>query len=484
MSDAISAAVLRKALLALPGGTSQDAAPAPAHIYLAPSHVKALNPDVQLVTGMRGAGKTFWWSALQDGAVRQLVGRAVKWPPLNENTEVRTGLGSKQAPDEYPDRDHLRHLMADFEAAAIWRAVLAWQFVRHENHPLRECDSWATRTRYVTKNPDAVDRLFQERDAEFDERGVYLIVLFDSLDRFAHDWKAMYGAIRGLLRTARELLSYRRLRVKVFLPAEQSDSDQIAGFADESGVVPSVNLTWPRRDLYGLLWHHLGNGPEGKAMRGFLGGGDWPVAGPDEQCAFSVPRELVRDENRQRETFHRIAGSSMGPNHRRGVPYAWLTDHLADAERKVSPRSFLAALREAASDTAERHPGHAYALHYDSIRRGALEGSKIRVHEIEQDYPWVGHAMVALAGMAVPLEPGEIAERWRSAGVLENLGRLAEQDEVRSLPRRLGAGAEGVSLDLESLGVFYRMLDGRVNIPNVFRVGYRLGRKGGVRAMR
>ena len=482
MSDAISAAALRKALLALPGGTSQAAAPA--HVYLPPSHVKALNPDVQLVTGMRGAGKTFWWSALQEGAVRQLVSRAVKWPPLNENTEVRTGLGSKQAPDEYPDKDHLRHLLADFEVAAVWRAVLAWKLVRHDDHPLRECDSWATRTRYVAKNPDAVDRLLHERDEEFDERGAYFLVLFDALDRFARDWKEMYEAIRGLLRTARGLLSYRRLRVKVFLPAEQADSDQIAGVADESGVIPLVNLNWPRRDLYGLLWHHLGNGPEGKAMRGFLGGGDWPAACADEQCAFSVPRELVRDEKRQRETFHRIAGHSMGPERRRAFPYAWVADHLADGERRVSPRSLLAALRKAASDTVERHPEHPYALHYDSIRRGVFEGSKIRVQEIEQDYPWMAHAMAALAGMSVPLEPEEIAERWRSTGVLENLRLLAEQSDVRSLPRRLGAGAEGVSLDLESLGVFYRMLDGRVNIPNVFRVGYGLGRKGGVRAMR
>ncbi len=482
MSDVVSAAALRAALLALPEGMSHGAAPA--HIYLPPSHVKALNPDVQLVTGMRGAGKTFWWSVLQDGAVRQLVGRAVKWPPLNENTEVRAGLGSGQAPDEYPDRDHLRHLMEDFKAAAIWRTVLAWQFALHKDHPLRECDSWAARTRYVAKNPEAVGRLFQECDAEFDERGVYFLVLFDALDRFSHDWKAMYRAIHGLLRTARELLSYKRLRVKVFLPSEQADSTAIAGFADESGVVPSVNLNWPRRDLYGLLWHHVGNGPEGKAMRGFLGGGDWPVAGPDEQCAFSVPRELVRDENRQRETFHRIAGSSMGPNHRRGVPYAWVTDHLADAERRVSPRSFLAALRAAASDTSERHPEHAYALHYDSIRRGVFEGSKIRVQEIEQDYPWMAHAMAALAGMSVPLEPEEIAARWRSTGVLENLRLLAEQNDVTWRPRRLGGDVAGVSLDLESLGVFYRMLDGRVNIPDVFRVGYGLGRKGGVKPVK
>ena len=73
--------------------------------------------------------------------------------------------------------------------------------------------------------------------------------------------------------------------------------------------------------------------------------------------------------------------------------------------------------------------------------------------------------MVALAGMAVPLEPEEIAERWRSTGVLENLRLLAEPNDVRWRPRRFGGGVAGVSLDLESLGVFYRMLDGRVNIP-------------------
>ena len=114
-------AALREALLALPEGTSHGGGPpSPGRVYLPPSHVKALHPDVQLVTGMRGAGKTFWWSALQDGAVRQLVGRAVKRPPLNENTEVRTGFGPTPAPDEYPGPDHLRKLMAGFEPRMVW----------------------------------------------------------------------------------------------------------------------------------------------------------------------------------------------------------------------------------------------------------------------------------------------------------------------------------------------------------------------------
>ena len=89
--------------------------------------------------------------------------------------------------------------------------------------------------------------------------------------------------------------------------------------------------------------------------------------------------------------------------------------------------------------------------------------------------------MSALAGMAVPLEFEEVARRWRNTGVLDELGRQVERNEVKSPPRRLDAGAEGVRLDLESLGVLQRLLDDRVNIRDVYRVGYGLGRRGGVK---
>ena len=482
MSTAVSAETVREALLALPEGASHGIPPSPPHVYLPPSHVKALSPDVQVVTGVRGAGKTFWWSALQNGAVRQLVGRFVRLPPLNEHTVVRTGFGPRPSPQEYPGADQLRSLMADFEPKSVWRTVLAWQFARGQEHPLGECDSWAARTRYVVENPDSVERLFQKRDADFDRKGVYFLLLFDALDRCADGWKQMYRAIRGLLQAALDLRSYRRLRMKIFLRSDQADRTQIADFPDASKVLYSaVNLNWPRRDLYGLLWHCLGNGPRGNALRVFLGGGDWPSVFADKQRSFTVPRELVVDEDRQLETFHRIAGRSMGGNHRRGRPYTWVANHLEDTDKRVSPRSFLFALRTAAEDTSEQYPDHEYALHHDSIKRGVLAASRIRVRELQEDYPWVYAAMSALAGMVVPMEFEEVAQRWRDRGVLDALGRQVEQSEVTLPSGRLDKGAEGVRLDLESLGVFQRLLDGRVNIRDVYRVGYGLGRRGGVK---
>jgi len=89
-----------------------------------------------------------------------------------------------------------------------------------------------------------------------------------------------------------------------------------------------------------------------------------------------------------------------------------------------------------------------------------------------------------LAGMSVPCDFEEIAARWQQEGVLEHLSERMQQDAVKLPPRHIDLGWEGVRRDLEGLRVFYRMLDGRVNIPDVFRVGYGLGRKGGVKPVK
>ncbi len=352
----------RQAIGDLPAGTSHGETPAPEHVYLPRSHVRAMDPDTLLVTGMRGAGKTFWWSALQEDAVRQLLG--AQRSALGENTEVRTGFGVRPLLDEYPNKDVL-HTLVDrgFEPRTIWRTVHAWQLAP-KDHPIKQHDSWPARTRYVAAHAEATEHLFQNRDAELERKGVYLLIF---------------------------------------------------------------------REEY------------------------------------------------QREKFHAIAGRWMGTDRRRGFPYTWIPNHLADTDGRVSPRSFLAALKTAAAETTDRHSEHQHALHYDSIKRGVQAASKIRVSELQEDYPWVHRVLSPLRGMVVPCEFGEIAQRWKSRGVLDRLAEETEQNEVKLPPRHIDRGAEGVREDLETLRVFMHMRDGRVNIPDVFRVGYGLGRRGGVK---
>ena len=169
----------------------------------------------------------------------------------------------------------------------------------------------------------------------------------------------------------------------------------------------------------------------------------------------------------------------MGTDPRRGFPYTWIPNHLEDADGRVSPRSFVAALRTAAADTADRHPDHDHALHYDSIKRGFREASKIRVGELRRDYPWVDSFLRPLAGTVVPCPFSNIASIWERTGILDQNDQNG-QDEVRDRPAHIARGAVGVREDLESLGVFRQLADERVDLPDVFRVGFGLRRRGGV----
>ena len=475
----------RKALVALPEGTTRGETPSLKQVYLPQSHIKAIDPNVPLVIGMRGAGKTFWWGALQDPAVRRLVAsQSTRQSGLTEDSEVRTGFGVGIAPDERPDKDTLRQLMANNEPRTIWRTVQA-RHVAPGGHPLRKRNTWAERVEYVRENSEEIAQLFYQRDIECKKKNVYFMILFDALDQCADEWTDMYRAIRGLLQTALEMRSYRRLRTKVFLRSEQLDETKIGDFPDASKILSSpVTLNWSRNELYGLLWHSLASGENGSLLRKFLADDDWGRVTVTRKSLFVVPRNLVFDEEVQRGKFHELAGQSMGRDRRRGFPYTWIPNHLADANGRVSPRSFLEALRKAAEHTAERYPNHRHALHYESIKQGVQAASSIRVKELQEDYPWVHQAFAPLNGMVVPCKFGDIAKRWRNERLPERLKEETADGEVKLPPRRVDEGAKGIREDLEDLGVFQRLDDGRVNVPDVFRVGYRLGRKGGVKPVR
>ena len=385
---------------------------------------------------MRGAGKTFWWSALQNSAVRQLVGQSARQSSLGAATEARTGFGIPPR-DDYPSKDTLQALMSDgVDPRILWRTVQARQLA-YNSHPLRQQDTWAERVRYVSDHIEPIEHLFRERDDEFNRQGVYCLILFDALDRCADDWQDMYRMIRGLLQTALDMRAYQRLRVKVFLRSDQVDETKIADFPDASKVLSSaVELSWPSHELYGLLWYYLANGPHGADFRKFLTADDWQSVEAGEQRVFSVPRSLISKGEYQREKFHVIAGPWMGRGPKRGFPYTWIPNHLADTEGRVSPRSFLAALKTAAENTADWHPDHEHALHYDSIKRGVQEASKIRVREIQEDYPWVHQLLSPLEGMVVPCKFDEIAKCWE----LDPLAEAVKQGEVKLPPRHIEHG--------------------------------------------
>lgn len=484
MTDRLSARDLRRAIAELPDGNSHGERPAGNEIYLPPAHYRALDPEAAVVTGMRGAGKTFWWSAIQEGPVRRLIAkRNPRWL-LGEDAEVRVGFGAAPEPDEYPGREVLAGLLAEqTEPRIVWKSVAAWQFAS-DDHPLRKCRDWPGRVRHVAAHLESVDRLLRDRDADFEGRNLYGILLFDALDRAADDWDTMARLIRGLLQVTLELRSYRRLRAKVFLRADQAEPSVVSDFPDAAKILAARSeLRWPRREIYGLFWHCLSARLRGDSLD-LPRNGDPTSRDTDEPGFRPISRRFIADEDAQCRKFHEITGPWMGTDPRRGFPYSWIPNHLGDAKQQVSPRPFLTALRRAAEDTDERYPTHSRALHYESIKRGVQEAFRVRVAELLKDYPWVDRFLRPLGGSAVPFQFSDITDCWRRDGVIDRLPADLAQDAVRLPPSRFEDGPEGIREDLEALGVFRPLLDGRVNLPDVYRVPYRIGRKGGIKPAR
>jgi len=170
----------------------------------------------------------------------------------------------------------------------------------------------------------------------------------------------------------------------------------------------------------------------------------------------------------------------MGSSIKRGKPYTWLVNHLQDGLNQVSPRSFLAALGKAAGETAEDYE---FPLDYRGIQRGVQEASQIRVQEITEDYPWVKQVMDPLRGnLTVPCVSSDIDRIWKSEQTLAQLEALLKLGKaaVKLPPQNLELGTSGILMDLEALGMVQRMDGKRIQMPDVFRVAFGFGRRGGV----
>lgn len=472
-------AMLRRALIeGLPEVQAQDGtAPAAAQVYVPNAHARALALDCSLVIGARGVGKTFWWEALRRGEVRSRLAGTVK---SIDNVTVGTGFGIGVSINDAPDRETFARLIAPesgFTAYDVWRTVCVRWIGRLLDLP-RPSQSWRESVRAVSSDPEIYACLLEQANKVLGEQAHHGLLIFDALDRTSNDWRTTDPIVRDLLRFALDLRSYQYLHAKVFLRQDQFEGRSVKDFTDASKLLATrVELTWGSLDLNGLLWQYLLNTPAdiSRPIVDLLTELGCPINADAD--VREVPQRLRHDESLQKAAFARLAGQYMGRDRRRGIPYTWIVSHLSDSQGRASPRSFLAALRHAAVNTSENHPEHTTALHYDAIKEGVRAASGIRVDEMAEDYPWIRHLMQPLRGMSVPCSFDNVATAWSTAKVLDQLGT----SEDRLPPEHLDQGPEGVREDLEKLGLLQRMRDGRVNMPDLYRVGFGLGRRGGVK---
>lgn len=457
--------------------------PAP-FTYVPRSHARALDPDATIVEGIRGAGKSFWFAALASATHLSFVRDNFPETRLPATVKVAQGFGAGLSIDHAPDQETLADLLgAGLRPRSIWRAVVA----RHAGigGSFATLATWIDRVRWVQENAEQFARDIETADRRLVETGSTLLILFDALDRMADDWQHVHQHAKALLQVALDIRSLRAIRCKIFVRPDLLQDANVTSFADYSKLLATkASLAWQRSDLYALLYQGLGNADFSKGHFAALiqDEGASPAGGMASR--WSVPTSLRTDEDRQEKVFERIAGRAMGSSIKRGKPYTWLVNHLQDGLNQVSPRSFLAALNKAADETTDDFP---LPLDYRGIQRGVQAASQIRVQEISEDYPWVRTVMDPLRNeLTVPCTDGAIETIWKIRRTIEDLNVLiAKSGNTAKLPpQHLEQGHAGLIMDLQSLGMVQRIAGGRIQMPDVFRVAFGLGRRGGVKPVK
>lgn len=480
MAD-LDLAEIRRGLAALDASVahtaSGDARPRPEEVFAPEQHAGALDPNVMIVLGARGAGKSFWAGVLGNDDTRRAA--ALAYPNLGlDQLQVRFGFTGLSNDGSVSRETIDRYVGAKSKQSAtqLWRCVLIRALLTAVDPSVDPPRIKDLMVQY--EDPEVWEEACSRADKRLTKKGQRVLVIFDALDALALTWERLRTLLDALLEVAWSTRGFPSLRVKLFLRPDQLRDVGLRFVELPKLQAGASNLTWSGVDLYGLLFVRLAS------LRGHARAA-YDALLSDEGIG-PAPRALVKlrgwpptkDPECQQRLFTRIAGAYMGRGPKKGRTYDWPVTHLADGHHEVTPRSFLTLMISAARYLP--HPMD-QVLSAEGIRHGLREASKVRVDQLALEFPWIKRVLAPLARLQVPCELKQIQERWKQTGTIEAIERQVKQGEFLS-PFERGRGGDSQKLmqTLIRIGVLFERADDRLDMPDLFRVAARLLKKGGV----
>lgn len=445
----------------------------PDRVFTPESHRSVLDLGRQLVVGNRGMGKSLWTHALTDKKVRDRVADVYGQSQLKKSNVIIGFNGSEKALPIAPTPDAIeRALDGGYTAEDIWRAVIfrAVQDVRSSAEPL-QFDKTLDR---LKKTPEEFEHTLSSVDDILAKDGKGVLILFDALDRLPGDWHRIRQLTTALLRRAVGLKSFKSLRTKIFMRPDQFADRSIFQFPDGSKIQNDhVDLSWQPHELFGLLFFEIMRAPHGKTAL-------TSVAKRLRASGALDPTVKLGNgsQDDQRNLINEIAGPYMGSDARRGRVYTWVPLHLSDARNACSPRTFLTAWQKA----SEHQPvPNERAVDHLGLIEGVRKASSTRLAELREDYRWIDEALTALKGQFVPIERGELLRTWADSNVVQGILRQAKVSGWLA-PVQLAdeSNTEALLDAMNSIAVTEERANGKINVPDIFRVEAGIKRKGGV----
>ena len=437
-------------------------------VFFPDGHRGVLDLRRQLVVGNRGMGKSFWTHALTNSAVRDQLARAYSFPKLAQTKVIIGFNGSVKISGITPTIEEIQRLQnAGNSPELIWQAVIL-RATRSLLPPSTGLSLLETLNQLKADPGIYATELTVVDDAEASSGGSILIV-FDALDRFSHEWGPIRELTKGLMRTIVGLQSFNSIRTKVFMRVDQFADRDLFRFPDSSKILNDrVDLTWRAHELYGLLLFELLRDSDASQALKYL------AKRLHVEAALPTKGRMNAGFEQQESLITAVAGEYMGKDRKRGRVYTWVPLHLGDAANNCSPRTFLTAWKTA----AEHLPSpQGLAVDHLGLNEGVRQASTARLNELREDYPWIDLALEPLRRQFVPIPRDDLFELWR------------EKDVSKSIRETAGLAPIGVFIEdsptallqtMTSIAVMEERANGKINVPDIFRAEAEILRRGGV----
>lgn len=464
-------------------------------VFVPPSHYKALTPKTMLVEGMRGAGKSFWTKVLHDPILRKALSHSNTdiWlrDELQQISDCKALLWDKTSSQDLPNQISVSRWLSepDFEPMLFWAAVVLGQFEIDPQlgMPIEDLyDPWSQKIQWAQENPERIIRALKALDKQFTASNQIVLVVIDGLDRVSNQFAHTQSLMRGLFQLLLEFRYAKGLRFKVFV-REDIISNTGATVSDASKIInEKVTLDWTQQDLFGLAFHFIAQ-KESLFQRRFAEISK--TTGKFTGERWEHPNLLNKET--QEDFWIWLAGPYMGNAATKGHTYSWIFKHLADGKGRISPRTFLLAVSYSLSATQSNYSGHDLIIHHEAIRDGVRKASEARVDELDNEYFWVRRAIeiIKTKGRTVPIDWSELRQIWLSHKAMENdtISLIEKEQKNALIPWQADSDwetkANFLRDTMSNIGVLQlRERQGvlRIDLPDIFRLAYKVGRNGGI----
>lgn len=456
--------------------------------YPVPEHIRALDPDVVLVLGPRGSGKSQLFRAVTEMDLLNALKRSA---PRSRLPDSQKSILYPAYPNgkTFHDPPGLSRFFEEFVSDAfagshLWFMNLI-QTIQDEFYPeeleilkpfltlpvLRLSDSYKAFLTFEEKPLSILDAL----DNRLSKEGRVLYILYDELDTTGGPaWMITEQAVRGLLQFwSIYSRRWKSIRSKIFLRSDLYSRFSISAGSDLSRLSANlVELTWSDENMYAMLIKRIVNtSPAWETFSRKVGLSF--TSDPDIGLICSEKNIILAGER----LISGIIGPYMGANANKGLTWRWVLEHVRDGKKRAYPRPFVRLFEKAAENqqASGKFPVKDIILDPLSIRRAMDRVSLDQISDLRDEIPWIDSLKKSISGKLVPMERkdlDQILKKW--------LKEHREVEDPKSIQTPYETPKEMIDL-LMDLGIFRERPHDRFDVPDLFLAGLGLKRKGGVR---